>query len=208
MVEEIAPQADHGRLADRGEAADEISLQHPARRGDSEVDDDDDRQVTLVAGLDALVDRVPDEQPASGEADGIADADEHHQRGETLPTLEVPVQPLHAAITSSPKSVANGPPARSSSAGVPDSTIRPSSSTTARSAISIVESRCVATSTVLPSSAGRSRWTSRRSVSVSTAESGSSSTTTRAPATSARASATRWRWPPERLTPRSPISVS
>ena len=30
----------------------------------------------------------------------------------------------------------------------------------------------------------------------------------RAPAISARASATRWRWPPERLTPRSPISVS
>ena len=46
------------------------------------------------------------------------------------------------------------------------------------------------------------------SVSVSTADIGSSRTSTRAPASSARASATRWRWPPERLTPRSPISVS
>ena len=58
------------------------------------------------------------------------------------------------------------------------------------------------------------RPTSRRcastvaSVRVSTAESGSSSTSTRASEISARASATRWRWPPERLTPRSPISVS
>jgi hypothetical protein len=37
---------------------------------------------------------------------------------------------------------------------------------------------------------------------------GSSRTSTRAPASNARASATRCRWPPERLTPRSPIRVS
>ena len=50
--------------------------------------------------------------------------------------------------------------------------------------------------------------TSSCSVCVSTADSGSSITITRAPAISARASATRWRWPPDRFTPRSPISVS
>ena len=62
--------------------------------------------------------------------------------------------------------------------------------------------------TVRPASAGRSRPTRSCSVCVSTAESGSSRTITRVPAISARASATRWRWPPERFTPRSPISVS
>ena len=48
MVEEVAPQADHDGLADRREAADEPRLQDPPRCGDAEVDDDDDRQMTLV----------------------------------------------------------------------------------------------------------------------------------------------------------------
>ena len=43
MVEEIAPQADHHRLADRCEPADELCLQDPAPGGDAQVDDDDDR---------------------------------------------------------------------------------------------------------------------------------------------------------------------
>src|SRR5215475_9239090 len=98
-------------------------------------------EVAVLVHVDALVDRVPDEQPASGQAGGIADADEHHQRGERLAALHVLPEPPHAAITSSPNNVANSPPARSRSAGVPDSTIRPSTRTTARSAISTVERR-------------------------------------------------------------------
>src|ERR1700759_3293140 len=194
MVEEVAAQADDDGLADGRQTADQACLQDPADRGDTEVDEHDDRQVVLVAGrADPLVDRVPDEQPAPGQARGVADRDEQHQRSEELAALHVLPEAPHAAITSSPKSRANSPSARRSWAGVPDSTIRPSTSTTARSAISMVESRCVATRTVWPSSAGRSRLTSLRSVSVSTAERGSSSTTTRAPVTSARASATRCR---------------
>ena len=47
MVEEVAPQADHDRLADRCEPADEHRLQDPAGRGDAEIDDDDDREVVF-----------------------------------------------------------------------------------------------------------------------------------------------------------------
>ena len=153
MVEEVAPQPDHHALADAGEPADEDGLEDPADAGDDEVDDDDRRQVVLVAGADAVVDRVADEQPAAGLAGGVAGRDEHEQERDQPVALEVAPEPLHAA-TSSPKSAANAPPARSRSRGVPDSTIRPSRSTTARSASSTVESRCVATSTVRPCERG------------------------------------------------------
>ena len=49
VVEEVAAQADHDPLADRGEPADEVALQDPARGGDAEIDRDDDHQVVLVA---------------------------------------------------------------------------------------------------------------------------------------------------------------
>ena len=74
------------------------------------------------------------------------------------------------------------PPAASSSAAVPRSTIRPSRARRRGRRPAIVDRRWVATSTVRPATAGRRRSTSSRSVSVSTADSGSSSTSTRAPA--------------------------
>src|SRR5581483_2276324 len=208
VVEEVAAEADHHPLAEACEPADEPGLEAPTERRDPEVDQHDHGQVVLVPRADAVVDRVAHEQPAARLARGVRGAYEQEHGGPQLPAFEVAQEPLHAATTSSPKSSAKGPPRRSSSRGAPDSTMRPSTRTTARSASSTVESRCVATSTVRPVSAGRSRLTRRRSVSVSTAESGSSRTTTRARVTSARASATRWRCPPDRLTPRSPISVS
>src|SRR5581483_266418 len=208
VVEEVAAEAERHPLPETGEPADQPRLQDPAARGDAEIDDDRPRQVVLVAVADAVVDRGAHDQPAAGLRGGVPRADDEQHGRPRAAALEVPPQAPHAATTSSPKRSANAPPRRSRSTGRPDSTIRPPTSTTARSASSTVESRCVATSTVLPSSAGRRRPTRRRSVSVSTADSGSSSTSTRAPVTSARASATRWRWPPERFTPRSPISVS
>ena len=156
VVEQIAAQAEHHALADAGEPADEDRLQDPADRGYSQVDRDDDRQVMRIARANAVVDGVADEEPAARLAGGIPHRDEDHQRRAQLQALEIPRQASHAA-SSSPKSAAKGPFARTSSAGRPASTISPSTRTTARSAISTVDRRCVATSTVLPSSAGRSR---------------------------------------------------
>src|SRR2546423_472826 len=208
VVEEVAAQAQHHALPEAGETADEDRLEDPAAGGDAEVDRDDDREVALVVHANSVVDRVAYEQPAARLRRSVAGCDEQEYEREELVSFEIAPEPFHAATTSSAKSSANGPPARRRSRGIPDSTIPPSTSTTARSASSTVESRCVATSTVRPARAGRSRFTSRRSVSVSPAQNRSSSTTTRASVTSARASATRCRCPPDRLIPRSPISVS
>ena len=209
VVEEVAAQPEHHPLAEPGEAADQHGLEHPAARRDAEVDRDDHRQVVLVARGDALVDRAAHEQPAAGLRGRVAGGDEHERDRQQLAGPRGTARAASRGDHLVAEELRRTRRRRAAAArGVPDSTIRPSLSTTARSASSTVESRCVATSTVRPASAGRSRLTRRRSVSVSTAESGSSRTTTRAPVTSARASATRWRWPPERLIPRSPISVS
>src|SRR5690242_5482461 len=126
MVEEVAAEPDHHPLAETGKATDQPRLEAPAEHRDAEVDDDDHRQVMDVARADPVVDRVAHEQPAAGLAGRVRRADEDEDEGPELPSLEVAPQPPHAAITSSPKSSANGPPARSRSRGVPDSTMTPS----------------------------------------------------------------------------------
>src|SRR3954465_9491222 len=123
MVEEIAAQPQHHPLAETRKPADEDGLQDPAADRDAEVDEHDDRQVVLVRGADPLVDRVAHEQPAAGLRDRIARADEQEEGRPHAPALQIAIEPLHAATTSSPKSAANAPPARISSAGVPDSMI-------------------------------------------------------------------------------------
>src|ERR1700730_2171708 len=193
VIEKVLAQPEHHPLPEPGETAYEHGLEQPPARRDDQVDDDDHRAVVVGPGADALVDRVANKKPAAGLCGGIPRRARHEPERDELAALQIQPEPLHAAITSSPESSAKAPPALTISARLPDSTISPSTSTTARSASSTVERRCVATSTVLPASAGRSRLTSLRSVSVSTADSGSSSTTTRAPVMSARASATRWR---------------
>src|SRR5207237_3372211 len=122
-------------------------LQHPADGRDAEIDEHDHRQVVLVPSADALVDRVAHEQPAPRLRGGVAGRDEDERERPRLLPFEIAPEPSHAATTSSPNSSAKAPPLRSSSPGVPDSTISPSSSPTARSASSTVESRCVAPST-------------------------------------------------------------
>src|SRR5690348_6105543 len=102
MVEEVAPQAEHHALAEAGEPADQHRLEQPADCGDAKVDHDDYRQVVLVAGADALVDRIPDEQPAAGLRGRVPRADEQEHRRPKLPSFEVTTEAPHAAITSSP----------------------------------------------------------------------------------------------------------
>ena len=131
---------------------------------DDEVDDDDHRQRALVALGDAVVDRGPDEQPAAGlrrrarrsrPATSTATSSQRPaqvaaEAGEAGAALRdndlVPEQARRTRRRAS-----------SRSAGRPSSTTRPSSSTTARSASASVDSRWVATITVRPASAGRSR---------------------------------------------------
>ena len=96
----------------------------------------------------------------------------------------------------------------SSSVWVPVSATRPASRTTIRSARFSVDRRCAMISVVRPCiTARRAAWisASRRG---SMAEVASSSTSSRGSVTSARASATRCRWPPERVRPCSPTTVS
>src|SRR5205814_8154113 len=96
MVEQVAAQAEHHALPEAGEAADERALEHPADRRDAEVDRDDDGQVVLDAGADALVDRVPDEQPAARLRGRVAGADEDERESQQAPPPQIPPQPPHA----------------------------------------------------------------------------------------------------------------
>ena len=96
----------------------------------------------------------------------------------------------------------------SSSVWVPVSATRPASRTTIRSARFSVDRRCAMISVVRPRITTRSAaWisASRRG---SMAEVASSSSSSRGSVTSARASATRCRWPPDRVRPCSPTTVS
>ena len=88
-----------------------------------------------------------------------------------------------------------------SSSGVPTCAIRPWSSTTMRSAITMASSRSWVTwSAVMPSRccSARISWRSSWRMRASRLESGSSSSSSAGSTASARPSATRWRWPPER----------
>ena len=96
----------------------------------------------------------------------------------------------------------------SSSACVPRAAIRPSSSTTMSSASAIVESRWAITNVVRPAITSRSAVLIACSVEASTDEVASSRIRMRGSLSSARAIATRWRWPPESVSPRSPMRVS
>ena len=95
-----------------------------------------------------------------------------------------------------------------SSSCVPESATRPSSSTTIRSARFSVDRRCAMISVVRPRMISLSAaWisASRRG---SMAEVASSSTSSRGSVISARARDTRCRWPPDRVRPCSPTTVS
>src|SRR6516225_6846041 len=194
MLEQVAAQAEHDVLADARQAPHQRRGEDPRRGVDRDVQHDRLRQAGVVVLEHPLVDRVLDDEERSDRRGGASDAD-HGEQSDAGPVSAYVAsearepdaalsRSTHAASTSSPKRLPKWPPVSSSSSGFPCSTIRPSSTTTARSAIRTVLRRCVATSTVRPASAGRTF------------------------AISARASATRCRWPPERLTPRSPISVS
>ena len=179
VVEEVAAQAEHDPLADPGEAADQERLRTQPATGDREVDErrrssgSSRRRRTMPLSIAA---RTSSQPPVCAAALPAADEQQHgaHTRRALGVAGQSRLTPRRPRRRTAPRTRR---PRASSSRGVPDSTIRPSTSTTARSASSTVESRCVATSTVRPASAGRRRVTSRRSVSVSTADSGSSRTT-------------------------------
>src|SRR5438132_7798649 len=111
MVEELSAQPEHHPLADSGEAADEHALKNPADGGDAEVDRDDHGQVVLIAGANALVDGIANQQPAAGLTGGVAGRHQEEQEGERPVSVEVAPEPLHAATSSSRKSSAKAPPA-------------------------------------------------------------------------------------------------
>ena len=85
---------------------------------------------------------------------------------------------------------------------------RPSSSTTISSASAIVERRWAITNVVRPAISSCSARLISCSVEASTDEVASSRIRMRGSATIARAIAMRWRWPPDSVSPRSPIRVS
>ena len=91
---------------------------------------------------------------------------------------------------------------------MPRAAIPPSSSTTISSASAIVESRWAITNVVRPAITSRSAALIACSVEASTEEVASSRIRIRGSLSSARAIAMRWRWPPESVSPRSPIRVS
>ena len=97
---------------------------------------------------------------------------------------------------------------RPGSSCVPSSTMRPWSITRMRSQDSTVASRCAMTSVVRSSISCASAACTSVSLSASSDEVASSSSSSGASRRIARAMAMRWRWPPESVTPRSPICVS
>ena len=93
---------------------------------------------------------------------------------------------------------------RGARGAIPVATMRPSCMNNTRSASAIVETRW-ATISVVMSSSSRSPRRIRASTVASTADVASSSNRNRGRRISARASAMRCRWPPDTVTPRSPI---
>ncbi len=99
-----------------------------------------------------------------------------------------------------------GPSRRISSAWLPLSTTRPWSSTRMRSAPITLDSRCARISVVRPCASRSSACWITASFSASTEDSASSRIRIGESRSSARAIARRWRCPPDRLTPRSPMT--
>ncbi len=141
-----------------------VELAQPADEVHRQVGDDDHGERVLVALADAVVDRGPHEQPAARLGGGAARGDQRSARRRSpsgragsAPRRLSPVRRLSRHRPRPRTGRRRRPSPASRSAGRPSSTRRPSSSTTARSASASVESRCAATSTVRPSTAGRRR---------------------------------------------------
>src|SRR5205085_9701779 len=81
----------------------------PAHGRDAEVDEHDDGQVVLVARADAVVDRVPHEQPAACLAGSVADADEQQDERPRLASLEVAPESLPERLATAVPGTAFGP---------------------------------------------------------------------------------------------------
>ncbi len=120
------------------------------------------------------------------------------------------VVPTDSATASScgPISRRYGPSRAISAACVPSSTTCPWSSTRMRSAPITLDSRCASTSVVRPRVSRSSACWISASFSASTDDSASSSSRIGASRSSARAIAMRWRWPPDSMSPRSPMRVA
>ena len=156
---------------------------------------------------------------AAGAAGGVACACARAALARTG-AIAVRSQPRHLALgvlareehlvgqAASRRSRGRAAESSSSSSWLPRAATRPSSSTTISSASAIVDSRCAITNVVRPSITSARADLMRLSVVASTLEVASSRIRMRGSASSARAIATRWRWPPLRVRPRSPTSVS
>ena len=116
--------------------------------------------------------------------------------------LAVPADPSRAARAAG-KRLRDAPARR---AGRPERPCR-AASTTMRSKLRTVESRCAMAMTVRPCIRRPNASRIASSDSLSSADVASSSKSSGAFLRNARAMAMRWRWPPERRTPRSPTSV-
>ena len=90
---------------------------------------------------------------------------------------------------------------------MPSAAMRPPSRRSTRSASAMVDTRW-ATTRVVAATEPRSPSRIARSTVASTAEVASSSRSSRGRRSRARARAMRWRWPPDRVTPRSPMTSS
>src|SRR5207253_11187615 len=99
VIEQVLAEAEHHPLSEPGEPADEHGLEQPAARRYEQIDDDDHRQVVLVAGADALVDRVANEEPAASLRRCVAGRDEDEPEGDELPSLEIEPEALHPSTS-------------------------------------------------------------------------------------------------------------
>ena len=99
VVEEVAAEAEHDRLPDSGERADEEAGEQPPAEVDERVDDDDVRQEALVVADDAVVDRVADEDPAARLRGCLARGGEHQHCHPQPAPPEVARQPRQTRTT-------------------------------------------------------------------------------------------------------------
>ena len=81
VVEEVAPQLEHDPLADAREPEPRPRPEHPRRGVDADVGEHGEHEPLVVAGADAVVDRVLDEEPAGdgrGRREGGENRDQRH----------------------------------------------------------------------------------------------------------------------------------
>ena len=83
-MEEVAAQLEHDSLAHAREAEPGQRAEHPRRRVDADVREHREQQPVLVAGANAVVDRVVDEEPA-GHRRGGRERREHGDHGQPAP---------------------------------------------------------------------------------------------------------------------------